>query len=355
MPNFFDMQHWADTSPDMFQQPQDNETNLFRLFNRFTPKNDAMSAYQQHLDAMPTRDQYAPSKLRRILAGASGFGVGWRNPEAGMKLTESIIDQPFNRATDDWKQKGSVLGAKAEAEQSYNQNEAARMKSLLDYWGKDAETQRKTKLDELNILKTGAEIKQIETNIKRGKLIKVGPSNKTGNMMYRDRDTNEIVEVPMNYNLQEETKIKSEPTLTGIKMREQGANSRNAASNATSVRIAELGQTGANTRNATDNMFKHLFGGDSNDRSVQRPTSYTDLTAGDNLAIKRLLMIEPKFKNAFEDGRFNLEGDEATLFLSQLNMVRQSMNLPPIGFNQAIGQARQQTTSSGKFVGGRVQ
>ena len=77
----------------------------------------AASRYEQFLSTEPKSGDYPPGVLRRILAAAAGFGTGYnQGGAAGAETTGSILHAPYERAYQDWANKGVGLDRLAELE-----------------------------------------------------------------------------------------------------------------------------------------------------------------------------------------------------------------------------------------------
>lgn len=62
----------------------------------------AQQNYRGTLETVPDRANFQPSKKRRVLAAIAGGFAGIKDPRAGASISESIVDQPYNHAMEDW-------------------------------------------------------------------------------------------------------------------------------------------------------------------------------------------------------------------------------------------------------------
>lgn len=113
---------------------QDEQLNR-ALLALLTPKDEQYDRFTQMLQQMPQRDQYEPTKGRRIAAALMGLGtaspaayvggkaVGFKADIPGsLKVQQSVLDEPYNTALSDWTGKaGNTLEA-AKLENTRNVN-----------------------------------------------------------------------------------------------------------------------------------------------------------------------------------------------------------------------------------------
>lgn len=64
----------------------------------------------------PKREDYKPNTITKILAALTGFTTGMKDPSAGASAAEKLLDQPYNKALDEYKQdnEGRLANAKVE-------------------------------------------------------------------------------------------------------------------------------------------------------------------------------------------------------------------------------------------------
>lgn len=147
----------------------------------------AQEAFSKYVTEQPNRDQYQPSKLRRILAGAGGFSAGWQQgPQAGIGLAQGIIDTPYHQALENWKlglaprQHAAQIEATMSGQQFTNAYRQARLQQ-------DANKQKSAAY-------TGTWKDTTYYNSKTNKIRTVQKNTKTGE--YRDSSTMEPVAGP---------------------------------------------------------------------------------------------------------------------------------------------------------------
>jgi len=94
-----------------------------------TNRGPALSKYQEHLNAMPTREGNQQGKWGKILGGIAAAGVGWNDPEGGTALGNEVLETPYKRATQDWSNKAKGLAESANLEREEKEGE---LKSLSE-------------------------------------------------------------------------------------------------------------------------------------------------------------------------------------------------------------------------------
>lgn len=88
----------------MFQQPAEYDTPM-------------LDQYKQHLGTNPNRADYNPGKGYKILSGIASFFGNYDNPANAYSQTRGMLDEPYQRARADFRDKGSILGELADVEQ----------------------------------------------------------------------------------------------------------------------------------------------------------------------------------------------------------------------------------------------
>lgn len=82
-----------------------------------TRRGPALSAYQQHLKDIPTRETAKPSIGRRIGAGLIGAAAGLQGGVgAGLQTSMGLTEAPYTRAVEDWSNRAKGLGESARLE-----------------------------------------------------------------------------------------------------------------------------------------------------------------------------------------------------------------------------------------------
>lgn len=100
------------------QPAQDEGGKYFDEIQRIRGmRGPAVSAYQAHLNAMPTEKSTEPSLGRKILGGVAAMGLGWNSPERGINAGQEVLDTPYKDAIRDWSNKAKGLGESAKLEQ----------------------------------------------------------------------------------------------------------------------------------------------------------------------------------------------------------------------------------------------
>lgn len=116
--------------------PYNEEIPMPRFRNRMVPEfnNPILDQYNQHVQNIPVRQDYAPSKLRRIGAALAGLSAGWRGgPVEGITASEGFNEIPYQRALQDWSVRGKGLQDAAGLETRNIQNENTALRNYLNY------------------------------------------------------------------------------------------------------------------------------------------------------------------------------------------------------------------------------
>src|SRR3990167_8396294 len=139
--------------PSYQSEPMDEGGRYFDEMQRIRgQRGPALTAYQEHLNAMPTREQTNPSILRRIGAALSGGAVGLQHGfGAGAEFASDFVESPYTSALSDWSAKAQPLGESANLEREeaesqlqaltsaralglkYNEYELKRLQNERDY------------------------------------------------------------------------------------------------------------------------------------------------------------------------------------------------------------------------------
>jgi len=94
------------------------------------PRDASAAAYKQAmLEPLPNRQDYQPSKKRRVLGGILGAFAGISNPRAGYEMASDFVDSPYNRAMQDHDRRVNQAGKLAAFDQSAYQTD---IKGQLD-------------------------------------------------------------------------------------------------------------------------------------------------------------------------------------------------------------------------------
>jgi hypothetical protein len=102
------------------------------------PTTEILNQYRQWLAERPSRTQYEAGTGRKILAGLVGFLGGLRGgPETAMKLTRSIVDDPYNEAVEDWQGRGKSLGDVGKLAQDISETQRKRSGDIMDFMSAD--------------------------------------------------------------------------------------------------------------------------------------------------------------------------------------------------------------------------
>jgi hypothetical protein len=131
-------------------------------FQGVEPESSAISAFKEYLSQAPSRADYSPSFMNRVGAALSGFGIGLRDPVAGLQATTSLLEQPYRQALEEYGQRGQRLGALAEIEASSNKSRLESQKQLMDYMDKMTDNERATFLANIQAGEFGLKQQQFE-------------------------------------------------------------------------------------------------------------------------------------------------------------------------------------------------
>lgn len=111
---------------------------LMDLYNEDSPAVTRLSGY---LDEQPDRDDFIPSKKRKVGSILAGFLTGMVNPAAGAAVTRGVLDKPYEDQLESWERKGAPIKAAAAAETTAR---TQKINSLKDY----LQARRQSVLDE---------------------------------------------------------------------------------------------------------------------------------------------------------------------------------------------------------------
>ena len=112
------------------QQNESPEDIWMRRFKQMTDTSGpAQEDYRKFIDTQPTREDYAPSKMRRLAAALVGGAEGYKSPSKGVLAAEGIRDMPYEKAMSDFSTKAK---GKQEAAQEERQSLTARRALMND-------------------------------------------------------------------------------------------------------------------------------------------------------------------------------------------------------------------------------
>lgn len=107
-----------------------NDNPLEDLKGLYEDEGPALSAYKEHLSKLPQREEYGNSTGRKLLAGVVGGLQALREgPGAGIKTTTGILDDRYNDALVDYKNRAAGLQEQAGLEQAQTNS---KLKYLID-------------------------------------------------------------------------------------------------------------------------------------------------------------------------------------------------------------------------------
>lgn len=171
-----------DDGPQRFMNftPQTNPSDLYdmsELYNVPDPqfKSDAADAYGKYVQTEPKQGDFK-NKWWQNLAGGfiGGVDAVQRGVAAGRQTRQSYLDQPYNRARQEWSQRARQMGEQARIEQARNAQERQRYQTQLQAAQGKLTARRQGALAQ-NTLATGASVR--ETNATRRKLMPLAQFN----------------------------------------------------------------------------------------------------------------------------------------------------------------------------------
>jgi len=176
--------------PPMAQPPQEDQyaSMMERIFNQPNP---SITAYKQHLNTMPNREDYRPNVGNRFLTGLVGAAEGiQRGAGAGVAAGQSFMDRPYNEALMDYQNKGNRLGQLAELEDKDVRSKMTFAASMMEEKRKnrdlDIKVERYAAQNGLNKAQTDKIMQELKTG-----RIELKQNDKTGEMMRINLDTGE--------------------------------------------------------------------------------------------------------------------------------------------------------------------
>ena len=176
--------------PPMAQQPQEDQyaSMMERIFNQPNP---SITAYKQHLNTMPNREDYKPNIGNRVLTGLVGAAEGiQRGAGAGVAAGQAFMDRPYNEALMDYQNKGNRLGQLAELEDKDVRSKMTFAASMMEEKRKnrdlDIKVERYAAQNGLNKAQTDKIMQELKTG-----RIELKQNDKTGEMMRINLDTGE--------------------------------------------------------------------------------------------------------------------------------------------------------------------
>jgi hypothetical protein len=106
------------TPPPEPTAPQESPEDAYmRRFKMMTDTSGpAQEAYKKYIDTMPSRQDYAPGKMRSFAAALVGGAEGYKNPSKGVLAAEGIRDMPYEKAMSDFTAKAKGLQESAQEE-----------------------------------------------------------------------------------------------------------------------------------------------------------------------------------------------------------------------------------------------
>lgn len=97
--------------------------------------------YIDHLNNMPDRDDYKRGTWGKIGAaiGGASTALATRDPRAGMAFVDDFMNEPYERASGDWAQKGKQLSVLADDERQRDQQRFGMRKAAVEAGQKQQE------------------------------------------------------------------------------------------------------------------------------------------------------------------------------------------------------------------------
>jgi hypothetical protein len=99
------------------------------------------SQYIDHLNNMPSRDDYSRGTWGKVGAaiGGAATALSTRDPRAGMAFVDDFMNDPYERAAGDWAQKGKQLSVLADDERQRDQQRFGMRKAAVEAGQKQQE------------------------------------------------------------------------------------------------------------------------------------------------------------------------------------------------------------------------
>lgn len=204
--------------------------------------------FTDFLQTGPKREDFKPGKLNRISAILAGVSEGANHGGAsGFKAAQSILDDPYNEAQNDWATQGKKLEAASGIEEKDMGRRVGILKDIIaqDHQERaDAETARSHKEQEANYAKrTGnmglhyADITEPNTGVRSSHVI--GPNGPIGN-----------------FSLGKAALTPDEQVAEGAK--KAGANSAATVKDKINVAAAGIAARGDEARKTADHKFSNI-------------------------------------------------------------------------------------------------
>lgn len=131
-------------------------------------QNQALNTYKGYLSEAPTREQYKPGIWEKIGAALAGSSTTWasRNPAAGLDVTRQYLDDRYNRALEDWSNRGKGLAQAASIEENENTNKYRNWQARNDAILKARDQDRQNLLAEsqIDVRNKDIELKDAQIN-----------------------------------------------------------------------------------------------------------------------------------------------------------------------------------------------
>jgi len=119
----------------------------------------ASAAYREHIGKLPTQEQYAPSRGRRLAGALIAGAASFNDLKSGMALGEKVTNAPYRNALEGWQMKGAGLKEQADIEKDDATSQLNYVKAVRQQQV-DAENQalnrRKVDIDEFGANTTRA-------------------------------------------------------------------------------------------------------------------------------------------------------------------------------------------------------
>lgn len=169
------------TNPDSSTIQNDQSDNpesddlMSKIMELFNPKHQQIDKLTANVNAQPSRSDFKPSRMRIIGSALAGLGaggpagivngqpVGYKsNIPEGLNIQSALMNQPFNQATNDWKNKNEPLGDLAKLENQSNTQDRLIGGQLLSEESRKRTNERIAAKD-----RTSAELTQQKIDISR--------------------------------------------------------------------------------------------------------------------------------------------------------------------------------------------
>jgi hypothetical protein len=241
------------------QPTADDYDPTAELAKLYHPDTSAEDRFNKIFDAYPNRENYHPSALRRIGGALISFGSGmtpgrgldFYNPNVqGVKAGMDYVDEPFNEARADWKDKIQPAEYGANLERQSNANERLYANQVVTQQQRDRKLTQDAKIAEAKQDNANArtEVYKFKAEHPGIKFNYTGPT-----VTYADPATGKVMDTGVSTGrLTDQAKIDLNQEYTMEKVHEQGLNAQDLEGKRQEGRVALQNIKGWDLRNIPD-------------------------------------------------------------------------------------------------------